>query len=179
MADAYTGEIRIFCGNYAPENWLLCKGTLLSINQYQALYSLIGITYGGDGITNFALPNLQGRLPVGDGTPTSGINYPAGSFGGTDTETLTVNTIPAHTHYFSASSAAGNTTKAGNTAYLATVDSSIHMYLDTTKGTCTSASLNTLSVSTTGSSYPHDNNMPSITLNYMICVNGYYPQLDT
>ncbi|MGC1376320.1 MAG: tail fiber protein, partial [Anaerolineales bacterium] len=97
MSEPFIGEIRMFGGNYAPVNWALCNGDLLPISQYSPLYSLIGTTYGGDGVTNFALPNLQSRIPLHTSPA-----YPMGAKAGVETVTLTANQIPAHTHIPSA-----------------------------------------------------------------------------
>ncbi len=96
--DPFVGEIRIFCGNYAPEGWFLCQGQTLQIAAYQALFAVIGTFYGGNGTTTFQLPNLQGRVPFGTGTTPSGNVYTVGQSGGAEQITLTLNNLPAHTH---------------------------------------------------------------------------------
>jgi microcystin-dependent protein len=96
--DPFVGEIRAFAGSYAPQGWLLCQGQTLPVSQYQALFSLIGFTYGGNGSSNFQLPNLQGRAIVGAGVSQSGKTYNAGLTGGVEQVTLTINNLPAHTH---------------------------------------------------------------------------------
>ncbi|MDQ4097178.1 MAG: tail fiber protein, partial [Actinomycetota bacterium] len=93
MSDPYVGEIRMFAGNFAPVNWELCNGQLLSISEYDVLYTLIGTTYGGDGESTFALPNLQSRVPIHQGSEAI-----LGEAGGSEEVTLTVSTIPSHTH---------------------------------------------------------------------------------
>src|ERR1700693_4121533 len=123
MADPYVGEIRMFGATFAPAGWALCNGTLLPIAQYDTLFNLIGTTYGGDGQNNFALPNLQARLPVHMGQ-----NFPIGQVAGSETVTLTGNQLPVHNHAFVATQNAGSATTpggqtlaqfAGNSAYFA------------------------------------------------------------
>ncbi len=116
MSDQYVGEIRLFAGDYAPENWAFCDGRLLSIAEYQMLYSLIGTTYGGDGVSNFALPDLRGRVPVSQGnltTPSGTVAFHIGQMGGKESVTLTANTIPAHTHMAAVQSGSGDQSGCG------------------------------------------------------------------
>lgn len=96
--DPFIGEIRIFTGNFAPTGWFLCQGQLLSIASYQALFAIIGTYYGGNGTSNFQLPNLQGRFPVGVGQAPSGQIYNLGQIGGVEQIQLTINNLPTHTH---------------------------------------------------------------------------------
>ena len=96
--DPFIGEIRIFCGNFAPTGWFLCQGQLLPISAYQALFAIIGTFYGGNGTSNFQLPNLQGRFPVGVGQSPSGQIYNIGQIGGVEQIALTLNNIPSHNH---------------------------------------------------------------------------------
>ena len=101
MADPFLGEIRLFGGNFAPQGWALCNGQLLSISQNTALFSILGTTYGGDGIQTFALPNLQGRVPIHWGQGAGLSAYNLGQSGGSENVTLLVNQIPAHSHLVS------------------------------------------------------------------------------
>lgn len=108
MSEHYVGEIRLFSGNYAPEGWALCNGQLLNITENAMLYSLIGTTYGGDGVTNFAIPNLCGRIGISQGKlETKGKEYLLGQIGGEETVTLTETMLPNHTHRVSASNTTG------------------------------------------------------------------------
>lgn len=177
MADSYTGEIRIFAGQIPPDNWVLCDGRTLALNDYQELFSLIGTTFGGNGVSNFAVPNLSGRVAVGDGNGTGLTPRTVGQAGGSDTVTLTEAQMPAHTHTFNASSTPGTTPTAGNN-YLATVDSPYHMYLDTTQSTATYGAFSTTAIGGAGASGPHLNSQPSLVLNYMICLRGLYPPIN-
>src|SRR5207253_9506657 len=110
MAQPYVGEIRMFGGNFAPAGWMFCEGQLLPISENETLFNLIGTTYGGDGQSTFALPNLQSRVPMHQGTGSDGINYQLAQTGGVENVTLTVNQIPTHSHALLATDAAGSTT---------------------------------------------------------------------
>src|SRR6266545_1726698 len=110
MSEPYLSEVKIVSFNFAPKGWALCNGQLLPINQNQALFSLLGTTYGGDGRVNFALPNLQGRIPIHFGS-----SHTLGEVGGAESQTLNASEMPQHVHTFSASNAAPNQgTPAGN-----------------------------------------------------------------
>src|SRR5204863_8705573 len=98
MAQPYVGEIRMFAGNFAPAGWMFCDGQLLPITENETLFNLIGTTYGGDGQSTFALPNLQSRVPLHAGTGSDGITYTQGEVVGVESVTLTTNQIPIHTH---------------------------------------------------------------------------------
>jgi microcystin-dependent protein len=168
MSDQYVGEIRMFAGNYAPEGWAFCDGSTLPINGYEALYSLIGTTYGGDGQTNFKLPDLRGRIPVHQGQSQSGIVYAMGQQSGTETVTLTSAQIPAHTHPVNAQSATG-TTNSPNNAFWA--GNTIKQYAQSAPDGMMSAS----AITTAGGSQSHDNMMPYLAVSFIIAVNGLYP----
>src|SRR5512138_3168989 len=98
MAQPYVGEVKMFAGNFAPAGWMFCEGQLLPISEYETLFILIGTTYGGDGQSTFALPDLRGRLPLHNGTDSGGMTYVIGEAGGVESVTLTTNQIPAHNH---------------------------------------------------------------------------------
>src|SRR5205807_1014610 len=114
MSQPYVGQIMIFGGNFAPAGWMFCAGQLLPISEYETLFQLIGTTYGGDGQSTFALPDLQGRSPLHQGTNSSGNNYVMGQTGGVEAVTLTINQYPLHNHALLASSNAGNGNLAAN-----------------------------------------------------------------
>ena len=185
MGDWYVGEIRVFpypnLGNNLPKGWHVCDGTLLPVNQYAALFSLIGSTYGGDGRTTFALPNLCGHVIVGVGLDVkNNITYRNGSFGGVETVALTIDQMPVHTHSVNASSAKGtellptnnflaepNTPKnppAGLPAPAETYGSATNL-----------VSLDPSNVTAAGGSVAHENRQPSIGLVYAIALLGLYP----
>ncbi len=168
--EQYIGEIRIFGGNYAPSGWALCNGQLLNIVEHEILFSLIGTTYGGDGQTTFALPDLRGRLALHMGpNPTTGTQYNLGQKGGTETVTLTSNQLPAHTHAVSAQSAAGTTNSPTN-AFWAT-SGAMQYSTQAPNGT-----MNPQAVSIVGGDQYHENMMPYLPMNYIISLEGLWPQ---
>ncbi|MGO4109344.1 phage tail protein [Paenibacillus sp. YAF4_2] len=168
MSDQYVGEIRMFGGTFAPVGWAFCNGQLLSISENDVLFSLIGTTYGGDGQLTFALPDLQGRLPVHAGRSSSGTTYIIGQKAGQENVTLTNNQLPAHTHFANSSNLAGTTNSPEN-AFWAT--SSKNQYSDALPDT----QLNPAVIGATGGSQPHDNLMPYTALSFIIALNGIWP----
>lgn len=181
IVDAFTGEIRLFAGNYAPEGWLMCNGSLQSINTYGALYALIGTIYGGDGVTQFAVPDLRGRLPLSKNMNLSAQPlYPIGAKGGSESVQLVENNIPAHNHTFSVSIAPATSpapTPNGTMAIGAGSGTTLKLYTTTGK-MITPGMLGNQTLSESGSStpYAHDNIMPSLAMTYIICSEGLFPQ---
>lgn len=179
----YLGEIRIFAGSYAPNGWHFCDGTLLSISQYTALYTLLGTTYGGDGQTTFKLPNMTARVGVGIGQLTGGKNYDLGQVGGVTDVTLTEATLPSHNHTVRAYT--GNATSAdprGATVLATSVPgnqgySSVKLYsaLPSTQ-TEPDSPLDSQAVLSTGDNMSHTNMMPYTTINFIIALDGMYPE---
>jgi microcystin-dependent protein len=163
MAEPFIGEIRQFAGNFAPQGWALCAGQLLPIDQNDALFALIGTTYGGDGQTTFGLPDLQGRVPVHVGS-----NINLGQPGGSETVTLTQGELPIHAHTAASSNTGVNDQPAGNvwgkTGSLAAYGAPP-----------SSATLNPASVSATGGSQPHENRVPFVAITYIISLEGIFP----
>ena len=180
MTQPYLGEIRMFGGNFAPRQWMLCQGQLLSISQYSALFSLIGTTYGGDGTSTFALPNLQSRVAMGQGNGAGLTSRVIGQTGGQETVTLTVNQIPGHMHALSGTTtvaAAGGQTP-GSGVTLGTPSASggnLYVVDDGSTPPPTAESLPPASCSQAGNSMPHDNIMPVLCVNYIIAMNGIFP----
>ncbi len=166
MCEAYLSEIRIFPWTFAPKGWALCNGALLQIAQNNALYSLLGINFGGDGKTTFGLPNLIGRVPIHLGT-----KYGFAKSGGEVSHKLTVAEIPAHTHQAVAS---GDTANSGAAAGNYWGVSTYPLYAS---GTPT-ASMAGNAISTIGTDTPHQNMAPSLVLNFCICTIGVYPPRD-
>ena len=120
MQEPYLGDVRMFGGNFAPRTWAFCDGRLLSISQNSALYSLLGTTYGGDGITTFALPDLRGRVPVGQGQAPGLSNYVMGQRAGTEQVTLLMSNLPSHNHGLFATQQDANTSTVGSTVLTGT-----------------------------------------------------------
>jgi len=182
--DYYIGEIRIFAGNYAPQGWHLCDGSLLSINENQALFSLIGQIYGGDGIKTFGLPDLQGRLVVGTDQLHGGIKYGLGQKGGNSEVQLTQSTMPTHNHLLIASTDQATTgIPTGNmpaaSAPAGNGYTTVNLYAALPTGTTTpDAPLDPSVLVTEGESQPHENMMPYVTINYIISLGGIYPTPD-
>jgi len=175
--EGFIGEIRAFSGNYAPEGWHLCDGSILSISSYSALYSLIGNSYGGSYPNNFALPNLIGRLPVAQGTGAGLTARTIGQTGGVETVTLQTANIPAHNHRFSVSTAGTATKTPGPTTFLASMNSpeaTVLGYLPGTPSGATQITMDATSILPIGG-VPHNNMMPGLAINYIICLSGLYP----
>jgi microcystin-dependent protein len=173
MSDYFLGEIRIFAGNYAPSDWAKCYGTSMPISTNESLYTLLGLTFGGNGTTNFFLPDMRGRLPIHYGTGIGLSERPLGAMIGAETVTLTAATLPAHTHAMNALNVPVNTNvPQGN--MLGAVAAPYSLYEDLNSG-ATLYGMAANAVGLSGSSVPHDNIMPCLTLTFMICVNGVYP----
>jgi microcystin-dependent protein len=165
MVDPFIGEIKIFCGNFAPVGWNMCDGSLLPIAGYDALFNLIGTTYGGDGQTTFGVPDLRGRFVM----HRSGTS-PIGLMGGEETVTLTSATIAAHTHGFLGTTAlATDPTPGGNTTAEGT---SVQLYVEDVIDQVLSK--NAL-LPTQGGGQPHENMHPYQVINYIIATEGIYP----
>ncbi|MFC6840781.1 phage tail protein [Xanthomonas theicola] len=174
MTDPYLGELRLFPMDWVPQGWLPCDGRSLTIQGNQALASLLGSQFGGDGRTTFNLPDLRGRVPVGQGVnplTTPPATYAVGSYGGLEAVALTATQIPPHTHAVQATAAAG-TTGAVLNAYLAAPPVTHNLYA----ASGTPVGLAADSVSQEGAGAAHPNMQPSLVLNFCICTSGLYPQ---
>lgn len=174
--DPFVGEIRMFAGAIEPINWHFCDGTALSTQQYPALYSLIGTTYGGSG-TSFNLPDFRGRLPVGQGQGAGLANRTIGQSGGASTVALTTANLPVHSHAFNVSTTAATTPTIASGVGLAAPVSPVVRYAPPTATPAPSpVSLADAAIApATGGGQAHDNIMPYLTINFIICVNGLYP----
>lgn len=171
MSDQFVGEIRIFGFNFAPSGWAFCQGQLLPISQNAALFSLLGTNYGGDGRQTFALPNLQGNIPVNQGQGVGLSTYIVGQVGGSATVTLTSSEMPAHTHTLPASPGGGRvTTPSPSVVLAATSRGEPEVYASTSTG-----DMSTGNLGSTGGSQPHNNVMPYLVLSYCIALQGIYP----
>ncbi len=174
MSEPYVGEIRMFGAPWAPVNWVLCDGRALPIAEYEALFSLVGTTYGGDGVNTFNVPDLRGRIPIGQGTGPGLSPRVIGATPGSATVTLTQAQMPSHNHALLALAAAPTATAPGPSVALAEIPASGGT-LYTQTATATTA-LAAASVAAAGDApVPYDNLMPSLCVNYIIAVNGLYP----
>ena len=168
MAQPYVGEIRLFAGNFAPAGWMFCDGQLLPISENETLFQLIGTTYGGDGQSTFALPDLRGRVPIHQGTGGGG-TYTLAQNGGVESVTLNVNQIPVHSHSFMATSSNANDANAsGNVAAQVTAG---FPYLNAPPTVAMAAS----SIANTGGSQPHSNFQPYLCIEFIISLFGIFP----
>ncbi|WP_420111076.1 phage tail protein [Pseudactinotalea sp.] len=165
--DVFLGTIQLFGFNFAPRGWALCQGQLLAVSQNSALFSLLGTTYGGDGQTTFALPDLRGRVPMGQGQGAGLSGRVVGDVGGTEAVTLTPGQLPAHTHGVSAASAA--TSKSPSVARPAVAAGGAAY------GTAATVSMAAGMVQPAGQSQPHDNMQPYLVGNWCIAVEGIFP----
>ena len=165
MSEPFLSEIKIVSFNFAPKGWALCNGQFLPINQNQALFALLGTTYGGDGRTTFALPDLRGRLPMHFGSA-----HTLGEKAGSTSVTLSIQETPQHTHFVNAKNAAGNTNNAAGSV-LAQANKA---YGDGPPATGV-ISINPATVSMVGGNQAHNNMMPYLTLNFVIALQGIFP----
>jgi microcystin-dependent protein len=169
MSDPYLGEIRIFGGNFAPEGWALCNGRLMSIAQNTALFALIGTTYGGDGVQTFALPDLQGRVPVCLGTGIGLSLYSPGQFAGEENHTLLLSEMPAHSHPFVSAQAPALDSPSG--AVLGSPTTGVNLYATVSPNSV----MNPAGSATIGSGQPHANVMPYLCATFIIAMQGIFP----
>jgi len=164
MSGPFVGEIRMFAGNFAPAGWSFCNGALIPIDQNPTLFQLIGTTYGGDGQNNFALPNLQSRVPVH-----AGPGFALGQSGGVETVTLTTSQIPAHSHVPQGDSGTATLPSPANNVWAA--NNTLTPY---TNGAPTDAMAST-ALGSSGGSQPHDNMLPYLVINFILSLFGVFP----
>ena len=170
MGQPYVGEIRIFAGNFAPNGWLFCDGSVLPIAEYETLFQLIGTTYGGDGQNTFALPDLRGRIPIHFGTGPAFSTRVIGESGGVEAVTLDANRLPSHTHAWRASSGPAQAT-AGPVGSVTAATGSTLLYGSGAPGSQLSAQ----AVLSAGGNQPHDNMAPYLCVNFIISLFGIFP----
>jgi microcystin-dependent protein len=163
----------MFGGNFAPAGWMFCDGSQLAISENEALFQLIGTTYGGNGQTTFALPDLRGRVPVHQGTGNDGVSYQMGQAAGTESVTLAVAQVPPHSHVLTASSAGATAgTPVGNVTAAAASGTTTKMYA----GAATSlTNMAAAAVSHVGDGFPHENRMPYLAISFIISLYGIFP----
>jgi microcystin-dependent protein len=165
VAQPYVGEIRMFGGTFAPAGWMFCEGQLLPISENETLFQLIGTTYGGDGQSTFALPDLRGRIPIHHGN-----GFILAETGGAETVTLTQNQIPAHSHELMASTDAAQLSAGPNGSLLADAGDTL-LYADAVPNTPMSPS----AVGGAGGTQPHDNMAPYLCVSFIISLFGIFP----
>jgi microcystin-dependent protein len=176
MSNYFIGEIKTFGFNFAPKAWAQCNGQLLAINTNTALFSILGTTYGGNGVNNFALPDLRGRTPVHWGQSPGLSNVVLGQISGLETVNLTSAQMPAHTHGFQASTAAGTKKPIANAIFADDVDTQAVDYFAPFNAPNSSyVQLHPLSVTSLGGSQPHSNLQPYLVINYCIALQGIFP----
>lgn len=165
MSQPYVGEVRIFGGNFAPAGWAFCNGQLMPISENEALFYLIGTTYGGDGESTFALPDLACRVPLGT---TSGQGWILGQMGGQESVTLTTQQMPSHTHAVLASDAPATSTDPSQKVWASWADSPYST-------APTSVGMEPTSLTASGGNQPHENRGPALGLSFIISLFGIYP----
>ena len=168
MSEPFVGEIRMFAGNFAPRGWAFCDGQLLSVSQNDALFSLFGTIYGGDGRTTFGLPDLRGRVPVHAGSGPGLSDRRLGTKSGAEKVTLTVNQLPAHSHTMQASSAAATADEPTSNVLASSAGTSYY-----TAGAPSAAMGGT--VGNSGGSQSHSNLMPFLCIHFIVALVGIYP----
>jgi microcystin-dependent protein len=178
MSSPYMAQILMFAGNFAPKNYAMCNGQTMAINQYQALFALLGTTYGGNGVTTFLLPNLQSNLPVSFGQGNGLSFYNLGQTGGTPSVTLNQSTVPPHTHVFNTCNSGGATNSksiAGNVPGTPSVSGAAFYATPPGNPPIIPTALGAASCSTVGSNQAHTNQMPSLCITFAIALNGVFP----
>ena len=181
MSNPFLGEIRMFAGTFAPRGFAFCNGQLLPISENDALYALIGTTYGGDGQVTFAMPDLRGRVPVNQGQGPGLSSYVIGQKAGTESVTLTLLQTPSHSHTLSATSATGNVAVPNNQTLPASPDgatphSTASLYVEATPNAVVQNPMDPTSISPSGgSNQPHENRMPLLAFNFIIALEGVFP----
>jgi microcystin-dependent protein len=172
MGQPFVGEIRMFAGNFAPAGWMFCEGQLLPISENETLFNLIGTTYGGDGQETFALPDLRGRVPIHQGTGPGLTSRQLAETGGTETVTLTTNTIPIHTHPALCNDGTGASTSNPNAGTWTTADTANYLSTGATTGFMGTPSILSSPV---GGSQPHENLVPYLCVDFIISLFGIFP----
>lgn len=176
MGNPYVGEIRLFAGNFAPLNWRFCDGSLIAISGNEALYNLIGTTYGGNGTTTFGMPNLLGRVPVHQGTLAGGPTFVIGQSAGSEQVTLITQQIPSHSHsLFASTIGQGQTPSSVLIPAQATTSATGSPNIYSAAPPNQNETLVPTTIVNDGGSQPHENLQPYLVLNYIISMFGAYP----
>lgn len=171
MSDVFIGQISLFAFNFAPRFWAQCNGQLLPINQNQALFALLGTSYGGNGTTNFALPDLRGRVPVHYGTAVTGTPYQIGQTGGAESVALTTVNLPSHNHTLNATTQVATRRVAPGRMLASDTSTNAEYYAPPGQVT----PLNPNAITATGGGVPHENRQPYLTANFSIALSGIFP----
>jgi microcystin-dependent protein len=171
MSDVFVGQISLFAFDFAPRGFAQCNGQIMQISQSQALFALIGVTYGGNGSTTFALPDLRGRVPIGYGTSAQSGQVPIGQVGGVEAVTLSGTSLPAHNHALAASTQVA--TRRVPTGRMLATDTSTNAEYYAAPAQVTA--LSPTSIGLTGGNGPHENRQPFLTINYCIALQGIFP----
>jgi microcystin-dependent protein len=168
MGQPFIGEIRMFAGTFAPAGWAFCDGQIMPIAENEGLFQLIGTTYGGDGLSTFALPNLQSRVAIHSGQGPGLANHPIGEMAGAEVVTLTPQQVPVHNHALAVSTAAGNVNNAQGSVL---ADGPAQAYIEAAPNNAMAPA----AVTPAGGSQPHDNRMPFLAVSFIISLYGIYP----
>ncbi len=171
MAEPFLGEIKIFAGNFAPSGWAFCDGSLRAIAQDEALFNLIGTTYGGDGVATFALPDLRGRVPIHQGQGSGLTNRLPGESGGQETVSLTPQQLPAHTHPPNCASTGGNSISPAGNYWATDPGGNTAAY----SSAAPDSNLNGAAIAPSGQGLPHNNVSPFVAITYIISLFGIFP----
>lgn len=174
MTDQYLGELRLFAGVQAPSGWHFCDGSLVPVSANEALFALLGTAFGGDGRTNFGLPDLRGRVPVGMGAGPALTDRVFATSGGSETVTLTQSQVPIHTHQVLALNSVATTGAPAGMA-LAAVPSGFVAYLPSAASGNVARTLDANTIASAGVNQAHSNEMPFLAINYIIALQGQYP----
>ncbi len=169
--EPFIGQILMFAGNFAPRGWAFCEGQLLAISQYQALFSILGTTYGGDGRTTFALPDMRGRVSIHPRQGPGLNNYGLGQKGGAEQVTLTTDQMPAHSHTLNANKDRGDSPDPGG----ASIADSRGRDKDYMQSGDVNVTMSANSIASSGGGQPHENRQPYLAVNYIIALMGTYP----
>ena len=164
MAQPYVGEIRMFAGNFAPAGWMFCEGQLLAISENETLFNLIGTTYGGDGQSTFALPDLRGRVPIHQGN-----GFTLAETGGVEQVTLTVQQIPTHNHFFTGTTNAGN--QPTPIGFIPAANNVVSIY----SASAVTGPMDAQALLPDGGSQPHENFQPYLCVDFIISLFGLFP----
>ena len=175
MVTPFLGEVRTFAGDYAPRNWAMCNGQLLSIAQNTALFSLLGTTFGGNGVQTFALPNLQGTLAISQGSGPGLTPRTLGEVGGTEQVTLLQGNLPIHSHSLNATSQPAAVGNPSNSVLPGTIASPGTLYINPGTPTPIPEVFPAITCGIAGQSLPHDNMMPALVITYIIALSGIFP----